>query len=157
MKTLVVVGLFHSVAFADNVWWQQSTTSNYRHSIQTRFEVLDDNDLKNICAVIEPTAGLIKALTAKQQAEQGTAEGFKTRRIYRYKVHEQKILCISRYNNGRKTMPMFSYFDGERAYRVHCQVEDDDFVCYDRLGYPSYLPAKHIVLENSGDLVAKIA
>ena len=155
MKILLVVGLFHPVvAFANYVFWQQSTNDD--HSIQTQFEVIEDNDnSKNICVAIEPTNELIEKLSAKQQTTNGTAEWFKADRLYRYKVREQRVLCMSQYNNGRQKMPMFSYFDGEKSYRVHCQAENGDFVCYNTIKQ-RYHHSRQVVLNNEGELIDRI-
>lgn len=156
MKTLLVVGLFQSVALADDDW-QQSTVDGYQHTISANFEALKEGDSsKNICVVIEPTDRLKEKLTAKNQANAQTPERFKAKKAYRREVHKQKVLCMSRYNNGREKIAMFSYFDGKRGYRVHCQVDDRDFVCYNRSKQYRYLPAKFTVLADSGNLIERI-
>ena len=148
---LLVIGLFHSVAFANNVW-QKSTQG----SIEAHFEDLDSG-AKEICVAIKPTPGLREKLSAKNQTTPDTADRRKADKAYRHKVAEQKVLCMSRYNNGReKKIEMFSYFDGKRAYRVHCQVENGDFVCHNRSKQKRYYPTKHIVLAGGGDLSQKI-
>ena len=158
MRILLVIWLFHSLAFADDVW-QESTLNNYKHSINTRFERMNNNGSdksKNICVAVEPTNKLKEKLTAKERANENTAEGAKNKRAYHREVHKQKVLCMSRYNNGREKIPMFSYFDGKKGYRVHCKVENGDFVCYNRLKKYRYHPTKHVVLADGEDLIARI-
>ena len=155
MKILLVVGLFYSTkALTDNVFWQQSTSDDYQHSINTQFEVIGD-DSKNVCVAIEPSNELMIKLIAKQQTTTGTAEQFKADRLYRYKIREQKVLCMSQYNNGRQKMAMFSYFDGEKNHRVHCQAENGDLVCYNTVRQ-RYHNAKHVVLKDGGELIDRI-
>ena len=158
MRILLVIWLFHSLAFADDVW-QESTLNNYKHSINTRFERMNNNGsdkAKNICVAIEPTDGLKEKLNAKKNTDAETVEGIKAKRAYRREVHKQKVLCVSRYNNGREKIEMFSYFDGKKSYRVHCQLDDGDFVCHNRSKQRRYLPAKFTVLADSGNLVDRI-